>query len=419
MTGDLAEASTGPARSDRVCVLHIIASVDPRGGGPIEGVFASAEVWARHGHSRHIVSLDPPDAPWLATARAPAHGVGLSGPLIRLLRERIPWMRYGYTPHLATWLNKNAHKYDAIVINGLWNYASLGSWRALRRSRTPYYVFTHGMIDPWFNSAYPLKTLAKRAFWRLFEHRVLRDAAGVLFTCEEERLRARGAFHPYRAREFVVGYGARDLSGDSAVQIETFLKTAPGVIGRKFALFLGRLHEKKGINLLIEAFAKLASRHPDFDLVVAGPDQGGIRGRLHAQARGLGLETRIHWPGMLSGDAKSGALRAARFFVLPSHQENFGISVAESLAAGTPVLITDKVNIWREIVADGAGLVVADTSAGIETGLASMFALSEAERSRMADAARRSFLSRFDIEKNALDLLRLVRNRQDPPANAV
>ncbi len=89
-------------------VLHVISSVDPRGGGPVEGVFSSSEVWFRHGHERHIVSLDPPCAPWVATARAPTRAVGPDGALYRLAQAWIPWLRYGYSPRLVGWLRHNA-----------------------------------------------------------------------------------------------------------------------------------------------------------------------------------------------------------------------------------------------------------------------------------------------------------------------
>ena len=134
-----------PHRSVRV--LHVIASVNPRSGGPIEGVFSSSEVWFRHGHERHIVCLDPPSAPWLAQARAPTEAIGPDGRLYAALRRMLPWLRYGYSPRLRTWLRAHAGAYDAVIVNGLWNYASLGAWRALRGLSVPYYVFPHGISD--------------------------------------------------------------------------------------------------------------------------------------------------------------------------------------------------------------------------------------------------------------------------------
>jgi glycosyltransferase involved in cell wall biosynthesis len=393
-----------------VRVLHVIVSVDPRGGGPIEGVFSSSEVWFRHGHERHIVCLDPPSAPWLSQARAPTKAVGLDGGVYGTLRRFIPWLRYGYSPHLVHWLRANAGRYDAVIVNGLWNYASFGAWRALHNLPIPYFVFTHGMVDPWFNTAYPTKTFFKSIFWQLIEHRVLRDAQGVLFTCEEERRLARESFAPYRSREFVVGYGARDISGDPDQQAAAFLAKAPATKGRKLILFLSRIHEKKGIDLLVKAFAVHAGSYPEYDLVIAGPDQSGSQASLVRLAEKVRVAERIHWPGMLTGDAKWGAFRAAEFFTLPSHQENFGVVVAEAMALAKPLLITNKVNIWREVEADGGGIIVADDAEGVADGLGRMLALTYAERATMGAAARRTFEKRYDLEKNALDLLNLVAN---------
>ncbi|WP_166144316.1 glycosyltransferase [Methylosinus sp. RM1] len=382
-------------------VLHVIASVDRRGGGPIEGVFSSSAIWSKYGHERHILCLDPIGASCAHEAPIPTFAVGSGSPLRRIL----PWLRYGYTPNLGRWLRIYAGNYDAVIVNGLWNYSSFGSWRALRDSGIPYFVFTHGMLDPWFNKTYPIKTFFKSIFWRMFEHKVLRDARGVLFTSEEERELAPRSFSPYSANPFVVGYGACDVDGDPAEQRAAFMAKVPDVKDRKLILFLSRIHPKKGVDLLIRAFARHALQFCDIDLVIAGPDQTGWKSSLQKLAAELGVADRIHWPGMLSGDAKWGAFRSSEFFILPSHQENFGIVVAEALALGVPVLITNKVNIWREIEADGAGLVVCDDIEAVSAGWQKMCAMSRKERGEMSSKARASFEKRYDLERNAMDLL--------------
>ncbi|MBY6243415.1 glycosyltransferase [Methylosinus sp. Sm6] len=390
-------------------VLHIIASVDPRHGGPIAGVTSSAEVWSRHGHVRHILSLDAADAPHIADCPVLVFPIGFKGRLYAFARRALPWLRYGYSPHLTSWLKAHVHEYDAVIINGLWNYASLGGWRGLRGLDVPYFVFTHGALDPWFNHAYPMKTIFKSIFWRLFEHRVLRDAAGVFFTSEEERLVSRTSFAPYRAKEIVVGYGSRDIVGDGDAQRAAFLERYPATKNRRLILFLSRIHKKKGVDLLLDAFAQIAADFPDFDLVIAGPDQVGLQASLEARADRLAIGDRVLWSGMLSGDLKWGAYRAADFFVLPSHQENFGIVVTDAMALCVPVLITNKVNIWREIEADGAGIVVDDEANSIAQGLRRLCAISAEDRAAIGRKARASFLARFDLEANAIDLLEQIR----------
>lgn len=389
-------------------ILQVIISMDPRGGGPIQSVVSSAEVWLRHGHQCHILCFDPPDAPWIAKSSIPAFPIGPKGGSHGFLRRILPWLRYGYMPNLVGWLTANAENYDAVILNGLWNYASYGSWRALHKLAAPYFVFPHGMLDPWFNKAYPTKTAFKTLFWKLFEHKVLRDARGVLFTCDEERQLASQSFAPYVAREFTVGFGARDVEGEAREQKEAFWAVVPQARGRKVILFLGRIHPKKGIDLLIRAFARHAAQFSDFDLVIAGPDQAGWMSELQKLANELGVADRISWPGMLSGEAKWGAFRAAEFFALPSHQENFGIVVAEALALGRPVLIANKVNIWREIEADGAGLVVNDDVEGVSAGLEEMCAMSGSDLEAMSARARACFVERYDMERNAMSLLALI-----------
>jgi glycosyltransferase involved in cell wall biosynthesis len=179
-------------------------------------------------------------------------------------------------------------------------------------------------------------------------------------------------------------------------------------------LFLGRLHEKKGCDLLIRAFAASWNSTPELQslhLVVAGPsaDQAYLRHlkRVAATAFG-GAEMPVTFTGMLSGSLKWGAFRAADAFILPSHQENFGIAVVEALACGTPVLISNKVNIWREIVNDGAGFADEDDRAGTIRLIERWMRTSAAERETMRSSARRCFERRFQIDGTVDSLLHIL-----------
>jgi glycosyltransferase involved in cell wall biosynthesis len=315
---------------------------------------------------------------------------------------------YGYTPDLVPWLRDHASRYDVVVVRGIWQYTSFACWRALRNSSTPYVVFTHGMLDPWFKRAYPLKHLKKWMYWPWAEYRVLRDAAAVLFTCEEERILARQSFWLYRCNEVVVNYGTAAPSSDREAQESAFFALHPKLKGKRIALFLGRIHTKKGCDLLIEAFSQVLAQDPDWHLVIAGPDQIGWQSTLTELAREKGVERLITWPGMISGDVKYGAIKAAEVFVLPSHQENFGIAVAEALACGTPVLISERVNIWREVQQDGAGIVARDDLAGTCSLLRSWIEMSPLQRSTMREKARSCFERRFHIENAAESLVRVL-----------
>lgn len=382
-------------------ILHVLPSVDPRGGGPMEGVRRRGLRLREWGHAVELATLDGPSAACVRGFPLPVHALGPGQG------------RYARAPQLRAWLREHAQRYDAVVVNGLWQYHAYATWRTLAATGQPYHVFTHGMLDPWFRQRYPLKHLKKWLYWPWADYRVLRDAAGVLFTSEEERLRARQSFWLYRARERVVAYGTALPPQDAPRLRQAFWNAHPALQGRRLLLFLGRLHEKKGCDLLLRAFAGVADQEAALHLVMAGPDDAGLGAPLRRLAAELGVAARVSWPGMLQGDLKWGAFHAADLFVLPSHQENFGISVAEALGCGVPVLVSDKVNIWREVQADGAGLVAPDTAEGTLAALQRWLALDEAARGERRAAARRSFEARYTVDAAAHSLLEVLAGAPD------
>jgi glycosyltransferase involved in cell wall biosynthesis len=392
-------------------ILHVIYSVNPETGGPIEVILTSAGVLKEQGYNHEVVSLDSPLDPWTKSIPLPLHVMGIRNPFYLKLRSKIPLLRYGYTPHLVPWLKANAKHYDAIVVHGLWDYVALGSRRALAKSKSPYFVYAHGMLDPYFNRARPVKAAAKQILWWFSGSPLLANARYVFFATEEERRLARHSFWPFQCRERVIAFGTQDVPGNAEAQIASFRAAFPHLDGRKFILFLSRIHPKKGCDLLIHAFAKAAAtRDLELDLVMAGPDSIGWESKLRTIAAELGVANRIHWPGMLKGDQKWGAFRAAEAFVLPSHQENFGMVIAEAMACGKPVLTTDKVNIWREVQDSGAGLVAHDDLDGITHLFEQFLGLSSEEKQAMGRRARQGFLEKFDIGTMAPQLIEAFRS---------
>ena len=353
-------------------VLNVIRSVDPVHGGPAEGLRQSVAATRELGHVEEVLTLDDPEAPCVLAFPAPTHALG---PVAT---------HYGYTRRLLPWLREHAADYDAVVVHGLWQYHGRAVWQALHDTPVPYFVYPHGMLDPWFRQAYPLKHLKKSLYWALAERLVLRDARAVLFTAAEESRLAAQTFRSYEVKPSVVGYGVSLGAEAAAGSAAEFAQAWPATQGKRVVLFLGRLHPKKGGDLLIDAFARALQLEPRLHLVMAGPDdRSGVRAGLEAKAARLGITEHITFTGMLSGDAKWSALRAAEVFALPSHQENFGIAVVEALAMGVPVLISDKVNIWREIVQHDAGFAESDTLAGTTAVLRRWLALDADARQQM------------------------------------
>jgi glycosyltransferase involved in cell wall biosynthesis len=312
---------------------------------------------------------------------------------------------YGYSPRLDEWLKVNYNRFDGVIVNGVWQYHGVAARRALA-GRKPYVVFAHGMLDPYFKSRFPLKHLKKLVYWTLQEHRNLNAAQAVCFTSEEERRVAADGFPFCRFRRVVVPYGTMGPSGDPAVLMRAFIESWPQLRGKRYLLFLGRIHPKKGCDLLLEAFAQAA--RSGLQLVMAGPDETGWSSDLKARAEQLGIGERITWTGMLRGDGKWGAFYGAEAFVLPSHQENFGIAVADALACGVVPLISNKVNIAPDVAADGAGLIDADSVEGTVRLLTAFQELNAEELRAMRTRALDCYQRRYALNNAAQEVYKAL-----------
>lgn len=381
-------------------ILHVIATLAPQAGGPSNSVRRIMAAYPGLGSEGEVVTLDDPAAPFLREISFQIHALGPVS------------TRFGFTRLLIPWLTANRSRFDGVVLHGLWQYLGYAVRRAIKGHK-PYVVFTHGMLDPWFKRAHPMKHLKKVPFWLLNEYWVLRGADRVLFTSEGEAANAVLSFWPHRWQPAVVPYGAAAPVGDPLSLVKDFLDKHPALRNldgnaRPFLLFLGRIHAKKGCDHLLKAFAQIAVRVPGLQLVFAGPDEGAavaLKSALVAEARRLGIAARVHWTGMLEGDQKWGAFYACEAFCLPSHQENFGIAVAEALACGKPVLISNKVDIWREILHDRAAFVGSDTVAGTLLTLESWIALSGEERAAMGTRALHCFRGRYDMQASVSGII--------------
>ncbi|WP_435234245.1 glycosyltransferase [Psychromonas sp. PT13] len=377
-------------------ILRVISSVNPEAGGPINGLINSSKELLVLGHEITVLTLDNPDEKWLSNFEFPV--VSFKSSLGALK----------YSRPFANWLEKHVNDYDVVVIHGLWQYHAYAAAKACTKCKVPYVVFTHGMLDPWFNLNNKLKTLKKNIYWKLFEQFTINNASTVLFTSEEERNLARQSFKPYTPKENVVAYGCPLFSGQKDTLLAGFYEQFPELKECQFGLFLSRIHTKKGIDLLIEALGKLENMPEDFIIAIAGPDSDGLTLKLKKQISKLGLDNKVVWLGMLQGNVKWGAYHAAEFFILPSHQENFGIVVAEALSTSTPVLITNKVNIWREIDDAKAGFVGNDDIDGVKFLLIKWFSMNDSERLMMQKNASQCYNSNFSIKSAAVDLEKVL-----------
>ena len=235
--------------------------------------------YAQVGDSMEIVCQDTPDSAFLRDFPCPVHALG----------QR--WLgRYGLSPRLWKWLGASVGRFDGVVVQGIWTFPGVAVRYAARRAEKPYCVFPHGALDPWFNRTYPRKHLKKLIYWPV-QYPVLRDAHAVFFTSAKEPDLAKTSFQPSRWNAVLFPNGIYEPDGDPEAELEVFYRLLPALRQRPFLLFLARIHEKKGCDMLIEAFARVAASVPDVDLVMAGPDQTGLQAKLQGMASGW--ESRI------------------------------------------------------------------------------------------------------------------------------
>lgn len=381
----------------------MIGSMDPRNGGPGQGIRNMIPELDKHGVDTTVISMDDPGAEFLEQDTINIVPMGPGG-------------RWAYSPRLMPWLAEHINDYDIVIVHGLWqyhNYAVVKTAKKLKAAnalKPRIYIMPHGMLDPYFQKARErrLKAVRNWLYWKMIESGNVSTADGVLFTCEEELLLAREAFSPYKPKhEINISYGIKRPPLHSDEDKRAFLEKCPQVRNRPFLLFLSRIHQKKGVDLMLEAYAKVYNNEAGNGsfpaLVIAGPGLESPFGSKITQIIRSDnfLDKNVFLPGMLSGESKWGAFYACEAFILPSHQENFGIAVVEAMACSKAVMITNKVNIYREIVDGGAGFAANDDLQGITSLMARWKDLPSVQKEASGSEARRVFESQFSVEQAA------------------
>jgi glycosyltransferase involved in cell wall biosynthesis len=390
-------------------ILNVIHTMNPETGGPCQGIRNIIPALSELGIVSEVVCCDDPQADYISADPFKIHALGTS---------KGYWK---YNSQLFHWLQNNITRFDIILVRGLWLYHSYAVIEVIRqlkkqgKNKLPrVYIIPHGMLDPWFQKSKQRKwkSIRNYFYWNFIEKKNIQSADGILFTSATEMKLARETFKNYYPQsEINIGYGIQSPPVSSAQQIQAFRNKCQPIGDEPFILFLGRIDSKKGLDMLIEAYANLLhQKYRLSKLVIAGPvSHSDYANRLIALIHSSELlSAHIFFTGMLEGDAKWGAFYSCELFVLPSHQENFGISVAEALACGKPVLISDQVNICEDIECSNAGIICHDTRASVQDKLLAWIHLNPIEKENMAANAKKLFSHSFDVKMAAQRLCELL-----------
>lgn len=331
--------------------VHTVGSLEASHGGPSRSVVHLCDALARAGAQVEIVTVRP--GPGEATVRPTAAGVTVREVDAPGTRALLPGTRSAFGAAVEAAAGDGAGGTAVVHDHGMWLPTDVVAARAARRAGAPLVVAPKGMASAW---AMGHRRAKKQVAWHLYQRQALAGAALVQATSEAEveDIRRLGVRGPVA----LVRHG---------VAVPPSLPPAGPAAGRRQAVFLSRVHPKKGLPLLIEAWARV--RPAGWELVVAGPDEGGHRAEVEALVHQAGLAADVRFVGPVEGADTWALLRGASLFVLPTHSENFGIAVAEALAAGVPVLTTHGAP-WRVLETERCGWwvpVTADALAGALT----------------------------------------------------
>ena len=303
---------------------------------------------------------------------------------------------FKYSRALTIWLNSNVKQYDAVHIHAVFNHACVAAARACQKQGVPYVVRPLGTLDPW---SMQQNALRKRLFWQLIGRKMLDQASVVHYTAQGELRATEPSLNLSRGRVIPLGLELDDIDQSDTPSITS---------DNPYVLVLSRLHAKKGLDVLINAFLNLINR-PSFShwrLLLAGDGDVAYVNQLREQVTSRnGKKASVAFLGWLSGAEKQAVLKHAALLALPSYQENFGLCVIEALANGVPVLVSPQVNLSEDIETASAGWVSEVTASDLEACLAQALS-DEDERVRRGNAGK-EFSRQFRWSKIAEDLEQL------------
>ncbi|MGA2233804.1 MAG: glycosyltransferase [Tepidisphaeraceae bacterium] len=371
-------------------ILHVIGWINFVDGGPPVIATRLAAAQAVLGHQVSIASYSSDDDPITLNRLASVPNWNL-----------VMWHRFPPCGRVERLRGTDAARHlaplieaaDVVHLHNVWEGILIRAANLARRERKPYVILLNGMLEPWSLTKGRFK---KRLALSLTHRRMLQGSALLQLgnADEEKSVRAMGITAPAA----VIPNGVSLDEIDPLPSRGEFFAAHPALAGRRFVLFLGRLHRQKGVDYLVDAFAELAPGHPGVDLVIAGPD-GGAQADLTRPIDAAKLGDRCHLIGPVYGREKFAAMVDCECFVLPSRHEGFSVALLEAMACGAPVVASTACH-FPDIASGGAGEVVELSAGNLAAAMGRI--VSDPERSRMGQRGRTLVESQYTWHQAAV-----------------
>ena len=374
-------------------VLHVIPSVAERSGGPATAIVPMCRALKQHGVEVLLVSTNA----GMDHEQSVCEYKGIPAKFFPTQLGD----SFKYSRPLSSWLSSNIQQFDVAHIHAVFNHSSIAAAHVCRRARVPYVVRPLGTLEPW---SMMQKSVRKRVFWQISGKGMLRRAAAIHYTTEAEKLSTQRLLGLNHGKVIALGIEANSATSSTPAKLEQHF---PELASRPYALVLSRLHPKKGLDVLIDAFVSLVQvqKFAHWRLVIAGDGPADYVLKLKAMVGSQ--RDRIVFTGWLDGEQKDAVLSGASLLVLPSHQENFGLCVMEAMSHAVPVLVSPHVNLAEEIVLANAGWIATVDKDALISRLAEALD-NEEERVRRGQAGKQ-LSQKYSWETAAKSLVELYK----------
>lgn len=372
--------------SNKIKVLRIISTLNPQQGGPAKAIIDNSLAMINQNIKVDILTCDRTSSKFYKSK------------YINIINQGPSFFgNFCFSYNLFFWLLKNKKNYDFFILHGIWEFKNIAAFMLLNNN---YSVFVHGSLHPtqgkgFFNKA------KKKLYWLIFEKRNLLKSKSLLLTSNKEKAQLDDTFVDTKGiKKVFVKYGILKSNLNKKVLLSKFNKKFPFLKNKSFYLYLGRLHKQKGADIIIEAVNKI-KLNSNIKILIMGPFIGSkFENKLKLLVKKYKLEKQIFFSSAQFGDIKWGAIYSSKAMLLPSHGENFGISLVEAMSAGKPVLTTFKVNINDIIIKYNAGLISRDNVSYFSKILLQFHTLNKKKKNQISNNALKCFKDNFDISSN-------------------